>query len=524
MAKHLVFLPFTFSEIKSGGLYGLIKETKCETITTVCYFILNVAPSSDQAYKKQNNGYELIGECTDDDMSLLLNIWSPNPKKSKKGTIQIRLANGHFVTSFDSIDSKNDVSPVIVVYDKEVFRHSELLRSGQENNDDHDHFQVLGALLQKQSERNSNKFWNCLEIAWTILFAISDFALRAVSVGKPVFQYSALWLRLHGFFSSLSWSLRSLKNEKKVSLKVGNYIIATAIDICAGILLLNFISKMEITTPLSDYLLNIAKEVVHSLQYLLQWLSGSPAGLKLNGPFNIMMGRFFMYHIKLWWIFLSVAQPLLELLFSIFLILGRLGVTCQAAILEDLLFLVSFHIYCIYVYAARVYYLQLYGLQSLWRLFLGRKHNPLRERVDSCEYSPDQLFVGTLTFTIILFLLPTTLMYYVVFTTMRLVLLSLSGTLTQACFIFHALPVFSTIHWLCRSNRVCKSVYITSKSTSKDSSIVLFVTPVADSWWTTVKCCLPDTVQSPSSVNFGQLVHKLMIGELVYPVDIDWNN
>lgn len=49
----------------------------------------------------------------------------------------------------------------------------------------------------------------------------------------------------------------------------------------------------------------------------------------------------------------AVAQPLLELLFSIFLILGRLGVTFQAAILEDLLFLVSFHIYCIYVYAAR---------------------------------------------------------------------------------------------------------------------------------------------------------------------------
>lgn len=90
----------------------------------------------------------------------------------------------------------------------------------------------------------------------------------------------------------------------QVSLKVGNYIIAAAVDICAGILFLNFIDYIGVTTPLSDYVLNIAKEVVHSLQYLLQWLSGSPAGLKLNGPFNLMMGRFFMYHIKLWWIFL----------------------------------------------------------------------------------------------------------------------------------------------------------------------------------------------------------------------------
>jgi len=71
---------------------------------------------------------------------------------------------------------------------------------------------------------------------------------------------------------------------------------------------------------------------------------------------------------------------------------------------------------------------------------------------------------------------------------------------------------------------ITETVYVTAKSSSKHSSIVLFVTPVADSWWNTVKCCLPDTVQSPSRVQFGQLVHQLMVGELVYPVDIDWNN
>jgi hypothetical protein len=63
----------------------------------------------------------------------------------------------------------------------------------------------------------------------------------------------------------------------------------------------------------------------------------------------------------------------------------------------------------------RLYSLQVSGLVALWRLFLGRKHNPLRGRVDSCQYSPDQLFVGTLAFTILLFLLPTTFMYYIVF-------------------------------------------------------------------------------------------------------------
>ena len=53
---------------------------------------------------------------------------------------------------------------------------------------------------------------------------------------------------------------------------------------------------------------------------------------------------------------------------------------------------------------------------SLWRLFRGKKFNPLRNRVDSSPHeNVEQLFVGTLAFTILLFLYPTTLVYYAVF-------------------------------------------------------------------------------------------------------------
>lgn len=52
-------------------------------------------------------------------------------------------------------------------------------------------------------------------------------------------------------------------------------------------------------------------------------------------------------------LFAVVTKPLLEIMFHIFLCLGRLGLTFQASILADLLALVSFHVYCIYVYAAR---------------------------------------------------------------------------------------------------------------------------------------------------------------------------
>lgn len=64
------------------------------------------------------------------------------------------------------------------------------------------------------------------------------------------------------------------------------------------------------------------------------------------------------------------------------------------------------------------------GLCALWRLFLGRKYNPLRNRVDSCHYSHRQLFVGTLAFTILLFLLPTTTLYYAVFATVSILIIN----------------------------------------------------------------------------------------------------
>uniref|UniRef100_A0A0N5AWU4 7TM_GPCR_Srx domain-containing protein n=1 Tax=Syphacia muris TaxID=451379 RepID=A0A0N5AWU4_9BILA len=54
---------------------------------------------------------------------------------------------------------------------------------------------------------------------------------------------------------------------------------------------------------------------------------------------------------------------------------------------------------------------------SLWRVFRGRKYNPLRKRVDSLQLDSRQLFIATLFFTILLFLYPTVIIYYLVFST-----------------------------------------------------------------------------------------------------------
>ena len=77
---------------------------------------------------------------------------------------------------------------------------------------------------------------------------------------------------------------------------------------------------------------------------------------------------------------------------------------------------ITFHVHCFYAYARRIFVSQSSALMSLWRLFRGKKYNPLRNRVDSSPHeNVEQLFVGTLAFTILLFLYPTTLVYYAVF-------------------------------------------------------------------------------------------------------------
>lgn len=80
---------------------------------------------------------------------------------------------------------------------------------------------------------------------------------------------------------------------------------------------------------------------------------GAPAGLKLNYAFNNMLGKFFLYHIHLWWTFLIFMTPVMDFAFEVLLLFGRLGITFQISIASDFLALISFHTYCIYVYAAR---------------------------------------------------------------------------------------------------------------------------------------------------------------------------
>ncbi|KAJ7530523.1 hypothetical protein O6H91_14G007200 [Diphasiastrum complanatum] len=147
------------------------------------------------------------------------------------------------------------------------------------------------------------------------------------------------------------------------------------------------------------------------------WLMGVPAGFKLNNELAGMFGTAALNVIQMWSTLWCFCKPVLGQCIEVLAVTAMvLGVTVSAAIVVDILSLATIHISVLYQATAFIYSIQLRTLAALWRLFRGRKYNPLRTRIDSYDYTVEQLVVASLMFTPLLLLLPTTSVFYTFFT------------------------------------------------------------------------------------------------------------
>ncbi|XP_070172718.1 phosphatidylinositol N-acetylglucosaminyltransferase subunit Q [Polyergus mexicanus] len=426
----------------------------------------------------------------------------------------------YYLTSIVLNNKKIDLSTIcatIILYDQRALQETELFESKAASGD---HFYELAKLIQSMRDelRIKSKFvciWETL-LTYHILFYLYPVLWLSKITEKflPILKYSSLGLHIYSWLENFKWMLITILHDKNFKLKTGNYALAIVIDIALGIFVLRLLQYYIEDQP-SQLLLNNAEKVVETLKDLINWLMGVPAGLKLNHALNNSMGKFFLYHIQLWWTFLTFLKPLLDLAFKVLLLFGRLGVTFQISIIADLLALVSFHTYCIYVYAARLFNIQLRGITALFRLFLGKKKNPLRERVDSCQYQTDQLFVGTLSFTILLFLMPTTWVYYTVFTLLRLVLIGFSGFLTRLKFYLQIMPVYTFCMWLLQSYSTCSTVDIRLYSHYTKELTILSMSMVVAPWRLTWKRCMADTIICHPSIKWCTIFNNIIWGQLL---------
>ncbi len=169
----------------------------------------------------------------------------------------------------------------------------------------------------------------------------------------------------------------------------------------------------------------IAVYVLSMLQWTRQvigWIMGIPGGLKLNTPLNHYIGKELLVILDLWQYFYSdFIAMYLDSILMILLLLLLFGLTIFLTALHDFLKFLHLSLTCFFVFTSRTVRLQVSMLKSLARLFMGSKWNVLRKRVDSCDYDTNQLLVGTILFTVLLFLLPTTGIYFTLFLILRLI-------------------------------------------------------------------------------------------------------
>lgn len=225
------------------------------------------------------------------------------------------------------------------------------------------------------------------------------------------------------YVCSTVWKLECDGKAKKLALTLLFLFIYSLDYILGSIALFAILEdstlKDQLGTVLSSYTSVI---LTWSREYISWLLNGIPWGIKLNTPLNQFLGTRYLYILDLWKLFYSEFISLYISMFTkLLLYLLPFGITFPLSALHDFLKFLSLCTICFFIISNRIFLLQVSALTSFGRLFMGKKWNILRKRVDSCDYDMNQLLVGTIIFTILLFLIPTTGMYALVFLGLRIV-------------------------------------------------------------------------------------------------------
>lgn len=237
-----------------------------------------------------------------------------------------------------------------------------------------------------------------------------DWASVTTSHPDYIRFYNSLWL---------------VANDVIIGIAVGSYIIEQS----------DFLAY-QINELLRRY-------TVEALQSSISWLMGQPAGLKLNGELAAFLGDLFLWVIDYWSSCIEMLSPALPKMIWFIGFSSFAGASMPLAMFSDLLSALTVHIYSFYLASARIYHWQLTILQSLFHLFRGKKHNVLRERIDSCDYDLDQLLVGTILFTLLFFLLPTVMVFYLNFAIARMMIISLKAGFDTMLSCLNHFPLFA---------------------------------------------------------------------------------
>lgn len=213
-------------------------------------------------------------------------------------------------------------------------------------------------------------------------------------------------------------------------------------DISLGIIL-GMILHANIPVFLAFLNSHIEYNTMERVAEMVAWLMGWPSGVKLNNNLDNFLGQMFLLFTSWWRGINYFIWPHMPTILTVISYSGVFGATMIVALLHDLMTLLFLNIWVFYTISATLYNWQLGVLSSLFHLFRGQKNNVLRKRIDSRDYDVEQLLLGTLLFTLVSLLVPTVMVYYVLFAGFRLYALTIQGNLQLVLALLNHFPLFS---------------------------------------------------------------------------------
>ncbi|ETN38091.1 uncharacterized protein HMPREF1541_07715 [Cyphellophora europaea CBS 101466] len=248
-------------------------------------------------------------------------------------------------------------------------------------------------------------------------------------------QYSVLRKRNN------TWSSISVNNGDYIRFYNSLWLVAN--DVIIGIALGSFINdNAKETSEVFSTVLN--EYTIEGLKRMIRWLMSYPGGLKLNTELAAFLGDLFLWVIEYWsGTVIHYTVPHLPTVIYFIGFSSFAGASMPIAIFSDIISLLTIHIYSFYIASARIFNWQLTIIMSLFHLFRGKKRNVLRNRIDNCDYDLDQLLLGTILFTLLFFLLPTVVVFYLTFAFARMSIITIKASLDTCLACLNHFPLFA---------------------------------------------------------------------------------
>ncbi|OAF71521.1 hypothetical protein A3Q56_00726 [Intoshia linei] len=243
------------------------------------------------------------------------------------------------------------------------------------------------------------------------------------------------------FFGSLFYILLSYSNYEK-------YIFS------------NLYTSMQI---LEYYIIKVVDNIIKSDQI---------AGLKLNSELTHFFGIITKYQIGFQnYIYVNTLYYFVNY-FKYLSLSCFIGLSFYVSLWRDVISLAFFSINSLYFIMCMIYYCFIKTMQHMCLLFLGKKRNPLRNRVDSLESSQYKLLMGTLIFTISLFLIPTIVVFYVLVIFARLYFLIIDSQILLAIEkLLRRIKIGNIVLYIFSPNYLNGKFVLRNKSFSQDLRI-----------------------------------------------------